>query len=55
MYERDVRLMYEAANAIHQLVMKLHGKTGELAKEVYHSLPNDYLLKTFFIHGYDNL
>jgi len=42
-YERDVRLMYEAANAIHQLVMKLHGKTGELAKEVntLHSVVSD--------------
>ena len=34
MYERDVRMMYEAANAIHQLIMALHTKTGELTKEI---------------------
>ncbi|XP_057316720.1 protein ERGIC-53-like [Hydractinia symbiolongicarpus] len=33
-YDRDVRLIYEGQNAVHQIVRDLHSKTGELTHEV---------------------
>ncbi|XP_065662210.1 protein ERGIC-53 isoform X2 [Hydra vulgaris] len=33
-YERDVRLMYEAQQEMHKIMRALHGKTGELTQEV---------------------
>ena len=33
-YERDVRLIYEGQNSMHQILRGLHSKTGELTTEV---------------------
>lgn len=33
-YERDVRLVYEGQNAIHQMISNLHNKVGELTTQI---------------------
>jgi len=33
-YERDVRLVYEGQNAIHQMISNLHNKVGELTSQI---------------------